>query len=805
MSRKDPIQPYERPIQYKPYKRKNSLSPAVAVLLLVALWYVLIGRNILPQAIKNLYTDQIGEKMPQKIYYEVMCSEANFVRMLGLTLGEESKQEEAEENEELWYQKYYEAIERLGISELKKEDAFNTLSGKKLSAVLKEIFGEELPDNSLEEKEQLNVYEVVEAYNKVLQKKNKNIIYQSMTILATPSDEMQLEPWQLVSDKGKYYFEGLVVDPVKAQTLQVAVWNEYILGIMEITDPTCKINDCQIVKVDDQEVSFAVAGITYTYPQKGAVTSKAVGTIGQIGIENQQIVTFRIEENQEVDTLISITDHTITLEKAGTFDYSEVAVYDRTDVGSYTSLEKLPYGTRVAYTAEGDKITSLQVLEQSFNHAIRVVLTSQGNYTQSQVQLVASADYDVVYDQNASTLQAGVIWDSQTFQWEDGKETVKIVPREDSTVTINTLVKGDEAPNYKGIIEIKKTEGGYVIVNEVDLENYVAAVIPSEMPTSYGIEAVKAQAVAARTYGASCLLSSKFIAYGANVDDTTDSQVYNRIPANDISYQAVRETAGLVLKADGNLISNKFFATSCGYTANFGEVWAGQNFPGNSPSYLVSQRQYIGDQLVNSLEDEENFKRFINLTAEDLDAFDEESPWFRWTVNLSKAELEKLIIPALKRLGSTYSNLISYESKEGNPVATPIEDLGRIQYLKAEERGQGGNLMILGIYAENGTVKVSTEYLIRSLFASNENQGLTVVRSNQTTVTQMSLLPSAFFTIEQVQDQNGILQSVTLIGGGNGHGVGLSQNGARGMAERGYDFSDILVHFYPNSDLVQME
>lgn len=806
MSRKVPIRPYERPMTYKKYKRKNSLSPGAAVIFLVAIWYMLIGKDVLPQVVKNMQVASSKEVQEEKIYYEFPCSEANFARIIALTLGEEkgdSDQVDMSENE-LWYEKYYSTLEKLGVKSLKQEEAFNVLSSSKLKSVLQELFGSSTLNSEVEKRDQLYLYEVIEAYNAALQAQNKSITYESLVILATPADEMQLEAWQLATDSGKFYFEGLVVDPLKNQTLNVAVWGEHLLGVMEIENTSTILKECKILQVTEGIVTFEVAGMTFSYEQNQVVTQNNVGTIGQLEITEGKVTNFMTETQQEIDTLVSISASEITLEKAGSFGYDQINVYDQTDVGCYTSLEALPYGIKVAYTTQEGKITSLQVIGQSLINAMRVVLTSEGSYEQREVQLVGEADYDIIYENRASTLEVGTTWSSESFEWQSGSPTVRFVPRADSLLTINSIVKGESAPSYKGTIEVTKTEKGYVIVNEVDLEDYVAGVIPSEMPTSYGIEALKAQAIAARTYAVASLTSSKFMTYGAHVDDTTASQVYNRIAANDAAYEAASATAGFVLKSEGQFISNKFFAASCGYTANFGEVWAGQSFPGNTPSYLISRQQYLGDRLVNNLQEEESFKNFIQLDAEDMDAFDEDSPWFRWQVTLSEEELEQLLMPSLKQLSTRYKGLITYESKAGIQTDAPIEDLGKIVSLEAKQRGQGGNLMILGIYAEKGNVMVSTEYLIRSLFASNAKQDLSVTRSNDTTVSQMTLLPSAFFTIEQAKDEQGSLQSITLFGGGNGHGVGLSQDGARGMAERGYIYKEILSHYYPEAELVDV-
>lgn len=803
MPKKPPIAPYNRP---EKYKRNSNLSPAAAVICLIAVWYIAIGRAALPKLWHKFSFNQTKAVAVERQYYEFNCSEANFARLVAITLGdsEEIMKEGNENTEGIWYEKYYKQLEVLQIYDLKQEEAFSSLTGSKLCKVMEELFGSNESCSYLRDKQKLNLAEVIEVYNKVLQSKEKQINYESLAVLATPTDEVELEPWQLVSDQGKFYFEGLVVDPVKNQTIKVATWEHHLLGIVEIQHSSCCIQECKVTDVQAEQISFEVQGINLTYPQDGSIKEGAIGQIGALTIKNGKAAEFSTDVKSNVDTVVSITKNEISLEKAGTFTYGQINIYDLTG-GNYTTLESLPYGMRVSYTAEGNKITSLEVLGESTVTSIRVVLTNKKQYEQKEVSLSGDADYDLLYGGKAETLSAGTVWKSEEFNWDEKDKVIRIVPRTDSLLTVTSLEKSEGAPSYKGIIEIQKTSSGYIIINEVNLEDYVAGVIPSEMPTSYGSEALKAQAVAARTYAASCLSSSKFISYSANVDDTTASQVYNQIPADKAAYAAAEATEGLVLECDGKLISNKFFAASCGYTANFGEVWAGQSFPEDSPSYLISRQQYIGDEMIGSLEKEENFKSFIELTAEDLDAFDEDSAWFRWKVNLTQEELQRLLIPALKKIGAAYPSLVVYESKAGIKQNEPISELGKLMSLKAEERGQGGNLMTLGIYAEKGNVKVSTEYLIRSLFASNENQGLTVVRSNQSRVNQMTLLPSAFFTIIENKDADGNLQSITLEGGGNGHGVGLSQDGAKGMAERGYNFKEILAHFYPDSDLVSFK
>src|SRR5690606_21300535 len=99
------------------------------------------------------------------------------------------------------------------------------------------------------------------------------------------------------------------------------------------------------------------------------------------------------------------------------------------------------------------------------------------------------------------------------------------------------------------------------LINEVPLEEYLLTVVPSEMPVSFGVEALKVQAIAARSYGAAAMLRSGYGYLGAHVDDSVMSQVYNNVPARPESTQAVTATRGLVaVTEDGRLVDTRFFS-----------------------------------------------------------------------------------------------------------------------------------------------------------------------------------------------------------------------------------------------------
>lgn len=781
------------------HKRRDHAS-VIAVIILIGVWYLFIGRDLLSQM---AWRDDNG--VPEKIYYEFTCSEANLAKLIGVTWKVETEDatessDEVVDEDTLWYEKYYTELEALGVRSLKAENAFNPLTSQRLEEVLRELTQKDI---TIEEKNQLQLYEVLQYYEEVLKQYDRTLQYKTLTILSSPTDGQNLSAWQVATNEGTFCFEGLVVDPLKNKTVQVAYIGEELLGITEIISNQCVIEDCTVVAVDEEKATIKVVGLELEFNHK-ALSSEDIGQIGSLTIDGGKIIDFTMKGSQQVDILVSVSDKEVVLDKAGSFAYDQLMIEDQTGQNRYNELEDLRFGLKVTYSQKQGKITCLQIIGLSTLQEVRVILSSQKEgYTQSEVTLSIDQDYDLIYGDSVTTLKTGETWQGSQFDWQAGQNVVRLVPRtEGSKVTIESIEKGTISPSYVGIIEITKVDQGYQIINQVDLESYVAGVLPSEMPTSYGIEALKAQAVAIRTYGMACMESSKFMSYGAHVDDTTASQVYNQIPTNEIAVDAAKQTAGLVVKSDGKLISNKFFATSCGYTANFGEVWAGQDFPSDTPSYLVSTQQYLGDKLVSDLQDEEDFKSFIALGAEDLDAFDEDSPWFRWKVNLTGEEVQKLIQVALNQLIQQYSGLITVTANNSDQQVA-IEDLGNLCEMKVLKRGEGGNIMSLQLQFQKGKAVVETEYLIRSLFASNAEQELVVTRSNQTTVSQMTLLPSAFFSIEQTQEESGKLSNLVLSGGGNGHGVGLSQDGAKGMAERGYSYKEILMHFYNDCEIVQ--
>jgi len=286
-------------------------------------------------------------------------------------------------------------------------------------------------------------------------------------------------------------------------------------------------------------------------------------------------------------------------------------------------------------------------------------------------------------------------------------------------------------------------------------------VVPSEMPPSYEKEALKAQAVCARTYAYRQIQGNTYSQYGAHVDDSTNFQVYNNTSANDKSTQAVKETYGKMLFYEDKPIEAFYFSTSCGRTADAG-VWGTDS--GKYPYLRAAEVKEGGKSLGR--EDNDGFESYIK--REDVIAYDTSYPMFRWQTDL----------PA-------------------DVASAQISGAGQIQDMTVTDRGPGGIAGELTVTGTDGTVTIKGQSAIRSALG---NPSLIITKKDGGTMTGSATLPSAFIAIEKRTGEDGSL-SFHIYGGGFGHGVGMSQNGAQGMAKTGKGYKQILDFFYHGTEL----
>lgn len=313
----------------------------------------------------------------------------------------------------------------------------------------------------------------------------------------------------------------------------------------------------------------------------------------------------------------------------------------------------------------------------------------------------------------------------------------------DERIHIVTLQRGCGEPSYRGELELFSTAEGIVIVNELLMEEYLYAVVPSEMPASYELEALKAQAVCARSYAYNQTRDYSYPEYQAHVDDSTSFQVYGNSKEQEKTNRAVNETVGEKIWYHNQVATAYYYSTSCGKSTSI-EAWGGG---------FNETNQYLQSRVIC---DEEGA------------AYEEELPWYRWTVVLEEGKMSDLI------------------------EANTKTEIGKLLNIAITKEGAGGIVQEITAVGTTGKVIVSTENKIRRALGG---QAYNIKKQDGSVVAGTKLLPSAFFTVEK-RDGNYIIS-----GGGYGHGIGMSQNGANEMAKDGRDYKEILNAFYAGIEI----
>jgi stage II sporulation protein D len=365
-------------------------------------------------------------------------------------------------------------------------------------------------------------------------------------------------------------------------------------------------------------------------------------------------------------------------------------------------------------------------------------------------------------------------------------------------VGFRLLLPGPSRPAYPGELWLEARAEGFLLVNRVGLEDYLKRVLPSEMPPVFPPEALKAQAVAARTYAYSRQKSEGFWRrFGADLSDSVSEQAYNLTPPRPASDRAVEETRGQVLTFSGAPIQAFYFSTSPGFTAGIEEVWP------ERPSLPYLRPRPQGILSAGPLKREEEAQVFFK-NWNPAGFFDAESPFWRWRVRFSRPELERLLSQTLPERARTAPEYV--ETLEGAlPPEAPGFSLGRLREVAVLKRGRGGYVSALQITTSTGRYVVRRESHIRALLrpskALSGGEDVLLELWQGPPRPNFPLLPSAAFAIAEERDPQGNLLYLTLWGGGLGHGVGMSQYGALGLARQGYGYRQILAHFYPGSRL----
>ncbi|WLD91934.1 SpoIID/LytB domain-containing protein [Alkalihalobacillus sp. AL-G] len=323
-----------------------------------------------------------------------------------------------------------------------------------------------------------------------------------------------------------------------------------------------------------------------------------------------------------------------------------------------------------------------------------------------------------------------------------------------------------DGKKYRGVGEVAYNSTGTLAgINELPVEKYLYGVVPRELPpVPYGeIEAQKAQAVAARTYTLANL--GKRSNDGYDLLPTTSDQVYGGYEAeHPVSTRAVQETEGVVATYDGKLITAVYHSTSGGYTANNEDIWSSEAVP-----YLRGVPDSERGKAMEHVPTIEVFKNRANPTSlRATKEGDYESDWskyHRWEFEWTPEEISDVLSEYFSR------------------------DVGEVYEINVTDRSDSGRVLEIEYVTENGTFYEQKDRVRWSLKYINSSGG-------------HSSLRSTLFFIEAVKSKSDSdAVGFKAYGGGWGHGVGLSQTGAVGMAVKGDTFDVILRHFYQGIEL----
>lgn len=462
---------------------------------------------------------------------------------------------------------------------------------------------------------------------------------------------------------------------------------------------------------------------------------------------------------------------------------------------------------------ENGSVCGILMVKEDAMEYIRVLLKAQdyAGLLHDAPVLTADTGFTVIYgnyaDRKTEAHQAGeeivFSYDSPYFE----SDRVMVVPDVlTGKVILKSVSRSQGTPSYRGKMELLRTEDGIAVINEVLLEEYLYSVVPSEMPSGYPKEALKAQAICARTYAYGHMEHAGYPRYGAHVDDSTSYQVYNNILEQESTTTAVKDTYGqLLYTADGGLAGTYYYSTSCGAGSD-ANVWKTEaaaaitylpprHLSRTAMSEALSQvtaggLQTEGQSFGEKLKDEAAFADFI--LSKNPDDFEVNESWYRWSYEVEQLDSAHMLEVLQKRYAANSRLVLTF--KDGEYVSEEIDRLGKIQEIYVEKRGPGGVADELVIQAEHGTIKVISEHNIRCVLNDGKSK---VLRQDGKKVASTSLLPSAFFVISTSKEEGNVV-GYSLSGGGFGHGVGMSQNGAKEMAKSGWNAGDILQYFYEN-------
>lgn len=597
----------------------------------------------------------------------------------------------------------------------------------------------------------------------------------TIALYGTPANVEGAESWTAYTSEGELQFEGLSLDAYIDHEIEVYIRGTDIIRMeRDVSDEVVYKNAWLIPDGEKNRMEVYIGGTVREFPLEDAVEEEAGGVLADVSLKDGKIRKLSLKKDTIEGKVLAVRDNAIEIEGYGNVAMTDdFKVYKTYGTVKEARKKDILVGYDIQKFVVEDKRICAALLVKSFDaRNIRVLLMDTGfqSIFHDTVTLKCSVPMKVVLGDYEFTVEAG-----EKFTVFDGDERLRradrrfIIEPEDPTksIDVTTIERGQGTPSYQGTLEISQEKEGLLLLNDLDVEDYLTRVVPSEMPASYEMEALKAQAVCARTYAYRQIKANAYSQYGAHVDDSTNYQVYNNTASSERTDTAVMETYGQMVFYGDNPAETYYFSTSCGHTTD-GTIWGADQ---SAVPYLKGVSLTDGRTVMKELRDNESFEKFIR--GKDAETYDSTFPMYRWETKITNRSLEE-----------------------------KITGIGEIQALAVTERGTGGIAKKLKVYGSEGETVISGESQIRSTLGSTE---LVYKKNDGKTLTGWSNLPSAYIAIDETaRDEERGLRTFTIWGGGYGHGVGMSQNGAQQMAREGMDYEDILTFFYDGVEIREL-
>lgn len=519
-----------------------------------------------------------------------------------------------------------------------------------------------------------------------------------------------------------------------------------------------------VTNIDDNRITANMYGNIRSF-KSGKIAEDVTGCLCDITVENDKIVEVNTKTDVVSGKVLSVSEDNVEIEGYGSVKLDEdFIMYEKENslISNYSSII-VGYALQDFIVADGEVCGAIKNKPLQADN-IRVIIKTSGFRDIFFDETVFCADSGMIVETGDESYETApgeaVVFNADTEDFNQGR--IRLIPKS-GEIQFQSVNRGVGTPSYGGILEVSRYDEGIVVVNEVGIEDYLKKVVPSEMPSGFNLEALKCQAVCARSYAYTELSNNYYSAYGAHIDDSIQFQVYNNSPRADSTDAAVDATAGQVLSYNGEVVKTYYYSTSCGSTTDV-TLWG--NTTENYPYFVAECVGGIDKGLMLTIESE--FNTFIK--SENEADYDYDCTLYRWSMEESVKEIS-----------------------EGFARSTG-KNVGNITDIEVLERVNGGAAVKVKVTGDKGEAVIDSESAIRAAFG-NAN----VDMNTKSGTTRYANLPSTFCVFEKVMEGKK-LTGFRITGGGYGHGIGMSQNAANKMAES-MTYAQILEFFYRGTTL----